>query len=205
MTRQPIPALPRPSLCPTRQYGTSVTTPQRCQCSLRWECEECREYWVRRRQRTCYRWLEDALREDGQAWFAHLTIPAKGDWTAETNELFLRWSKLGKARSQQRFRAKQDGLACIRRGIGCLHLVNESKAWQPHLHAVLVTDRTTEDQSLVNNWQAMGVGYAEVELARSLGAVVRYSIAGPLPSDCEKRRMLSEALKGVRMIRRIGR
>lgn len=186
------------------QYGRSVTT-SLCQCGRRYECYECREYWVRRRCRSSEAWLRDAIGDDGKVWFVLSTLPVSGDWPTETTELFRRWSLLGKRRSQQRFRASQQGLGSIRRGIASLHLVGSRGRYQPHLHAVIVADPTMGTQALIEAWQTMGQGYVDAQRADSLGAVVRYAVAGPLPSDPIERASLGETLRGVRVIRRVGR
>jgi len=202
--RQPLPALPLQSSIPSSQYRLIVTTSQRCNCERRWECDECREYWIRRRQRSNERWLADAIGSDGETWFGMFTIKTNGDWQAEVNELFSRWSRLGKLRSQLRYRANQNGLGAIRRGIGVIHLVGSNGHYQPHLHAVLVSDPSLDIRPITNAWQSVG-GYADMQSARSLGAVVRYSIAGPLPDAVEDRKEVATLLRGVRIVRRLGR
>lgn len=203
MTRQPTSALPS-STTLSSLYGRSVTT-SLCQCGRRWECMECRSYWVKRRKESSGKWLTDAMGNDGLAWFVTLTIPTAGEWVSESAELFDRWSKLGKQRSQQRFRGTQHGLGSIRRGLGALHLVNRRGHYQPHLHGLLVSDSTCISEAVANAWNRMGPGYVEIELARKKAAVEGYSIAGPLPSEASERKAIASMLKGIRVIRRIGR
>ena len=203
MTRQPASALPS-STTLSSLYGRSVTT-SLCKCGRRWECMECRRYWVDRLKRSNGPWLRDAMGNDGLAWFVTLTIPTKREWFSELPQLFDRWSKLGKQRSQQRFRGTQNGLGSIRRGIAALHLVNKAGLYQPHLHGVVVSNPTMDTQSLIDAWNRMGPGFVEIELARKKAAVEGYSIAGPLPSDESERKAIASLLKGIKVIRRIGK
>lgn len=203
MTSQPATALPSSTTLLSSLYGLSVTT--RCQCGNRWECIRCRRYWIGRRYRSAMPWLRGAISTDGLVWFAMLTIPTAGDWQAESVELFRRWAKFGKQRSQQRYRGTQRSLGSIRRGIGALHLVGRAGRFQPHLHGVIVSDPSIDSRSIIDAWTRFGRGFADVQPARSLGAVVRYAIAGPLPKDPSDRKQISGMLHGVRVVRRIGK
>ena len=176
-----------------------------CNCGDRWECETCRRSWIAKRSRSSERWLSDAMTADGVAWFALMNLQTKGDWLAESAELFGRWAKLGKQRSQQRFRGIPHGLGSIRRGIGALHLVGRAGRFQPHLHGVIVSDPSIDSRSIIDSWTRMGQGFADVQPAQSLGAVVRYAIAGPLPNATSDRKEIAALLHGVRIVRRIGK
>ena len=89
--------------------------------------------------------------------------------------------------------------------MAALHLVNRVGRWQPHLHAVVVQDAESDATAIVVAWQALGDGFADLEPAASLGAVVRYSIAGELPDGDDDRAALARMMRGQRMIRRIGK
>lgn len=191
---QPIP--------PSSQYVRSYPA---CNCGQRWLCAECRETWVRRRQRTTMKWLRHSASASTCNWFSTLTIPTEGSWLSETGELWKRWKRIGRLRSLHRQRAVPGELAAIRRGIASLHLVNRDLSWQPHIHAVFVADADFQERAIVDCWHAQGRGYAEIEHARSFGAVVRYSIAGQLPQPLDDCLAISRMLRGVRIVRRIGR
>ena len=142
---------------------------------------------------------------DGVVWFAVLRIPTGKEWLAESSELFERWGKLGKARSQQRFRKQKGQLGAIRRGIAVLHLSLQDGNHHPHLHAVIVADADMDSHTVIDAWKAMGQGTCELQVANSLEATIRYSIADVLPNDPLERQSLARLLKGVRMVRRIGK
>ena len=202
MTRQPTTDLPSAATQSSLYVSQSLHL---CNCGDRFECETCRQSWIAKRSRTSERWLSNAIAVDGVAWFAMLTIPTLGEWVTESSELFRRWTKLGKQRSQQRFRGIPRGLGSIRRGIGVLHLVGRAGRFQPHLHGVIVSDPSIDSRSIIDAWQRFGQGFVDVQLARSLGAVVRYAIAGPLPHELADRKEVGAMLHGVKIVRRIGR
>lgn len=177
----------------------------RCNCGDRWQCDQCRRAWIGRRYRASKKWLRERINLDGEIWFALLTIPTGKEWLGETAELFERWSKLGKARSQQRFRKQRGQLGAIRRGIAVLHLLRRDGNYHPHLHAVIVSNANMDFQSVIDAWQAMGQGFADLQKADSLEATIRYSIADDVPNDPLERQSLASLLKGVRMVRRIGK
>ena len=177
----------------------------RCNCGDRWECRACRHAWVSKRSRTSEQWLRGSIGTDGLVWFAMFTLKTTGDWQAESAELFGRWAKLGKQRSQQRFRGIPHGLGSIRRGIGALHLIGRAGRFQPHLHGVIVSDPSIDSRSIIDAWQRLEQGFVDIQPARLLGAVVRYAIDGPLPNDPRDRKEISGMLHGVRMVRRLGK
>jgi hypothetical protein len=175
-----------------------------CNCGNRWLCDGCRNAWIRRRERTSRRWLQEAISPKTRVWFVLLSIPSSGSWFTEMEELWKRWRKLGRTRTLHRQRKDKGELAHVLRGVASLHLVNKERYWGPHLHAVLVASDSTEKSSINRTWQSMGEGFAEAEEARSLGAVIRYSIAGELPDSQEDRMALARVLHGKRLVRRIG-
>lgn len=177
-----------------------------CSCGDRWRCTTCRRSWVNRLHRSNTRWLSAALATSGEAWFALLTMRTAEDWVRETDALWERWRRLGRIRSQEkRRRVPKTGLVWIRRAVACLHLTNKAGTFMPHLHAVFVTDSNTDANDIVHTWQAMGDGFADVQPADSLAASVRYSIKGPLPHSVEDLKAISAAMRGQRLVRRIGR
>lgn len=182
-----------------------VSAPARCNCGARWRCDQCRRSWIGRRYRSAYSWLLQSVDAGGVAWFAMLTIPTAGEWQRETNELWRRWRALGQQRTRERRNHSETGLVRIRRGIGALHLVNRAGAWQPHLHAVIAVDLQGDGTAIEDAWEALGDGFADVSPAASLEAVVRYSIAGELPACIADRETLERMMRGVRVVRRIGR
>lgn len=203
MTKEVASSLPcEIAAIPSSQYVRSYPV---CNCGKRWTCVDCRESWIRRRQRTSEKWLNSALANGGKAWFALLSIPTAGAWLTEAGELWQRWRRLGRQRSLHRQRRTPGELSTIDRGIAAMHMVNKQGRWQPHLHAVIVTSAQFDADKIIDQWQALGPGFADIERVESLGAVIRYSIAGPIPESPGELAALSEWLAGVRMVRRIGR
>lgn len=175
-----------------------------CNCGKRMQCIQCHRAWVGRRYRTNIKWLEIALESGGIAWFGLFTLPNIDGWVIASAELWSRWRKLGRARSLSKQRRRPDTLAQIRRGIAAMHFVNKSGAFQPHLHAVFVSDPEFDPLFVINLWKEFGSGYADLERANSLGATLRYSINGPMPSSKEGKLEMDKILKGKHLIKRIG-
>lgn len=195
------------SLCDSAaQSSHTVVSSARCQCGRRWQCAECRRYWVSRRARTSSAWLQQSVDDGGVAWSALLTIPTAGEWPGETSELWRRWRAMGQQRTRElRRKNGKTGLVGIRCGIAALHVVNRVRQWQPHLHAVIVQDPQSDVKAIIDAWQVLGLGFADVTRAKSLGACVRYAIAGGLPTSEKDRAALALMLAGQRVVRRIGK
>ena len=113
---------------------------------------------------------------------------------------------LGHRRSSDRRRMDaKTGLVWIRRGVAALRAVNVVGRWQPHLHALFVVDARSDATAIVNAWQELGEGFADLSRAESLGACVRYAMAGELPDSDDDRAALAHMLKGQRVVRCIGK
>ena len=186
------------------QPSLYVRSYPRCNCGDRWLCDECRDTWIRRRARTTSKWLNDAL-AGGRAWAVLLTTPTTGHWLTELTELWDRWRALGRLRTLHRQRKTQGALTLIRRGVASAHLLSRTGDWQPHLHAVLVTEMECDELAIIDAWKAFGEGYADIEPVRKMGAAIRYAIAGSVERPLDDRVMLAELLPRVRMVRRIGK
>ncbi len=178
MTTEPEFLLPAQLAQPSLNVRSSRT---HCNCGNRWTCDWCRNAWIARRKRSNLKWLSDANGSDARSWFCTFTVAVSEDIRADMEMLWGRWSELGRQRSLSRSRTVLKGLGLISRGFAAMHLLNRYEGWQPHLHAIIIADRTLEPDVVIEFWQERG-GYADVEEVRSLGAVVHYSIADP----CQK-------------------
>jgi len=202
---------PMPSSTPSSLYVSkslpvdSVEFRPLCNCGRRFQCNCCRKAIGDKRKRSAVARLEERAGDDGELWTVLLTTTTCGDWIREVAELWRRWTAIGKRRSQLRFRKHTDGLAGIRLGVASLHLCNSRLAYSPHLHAVFATDPSWDQYSIIHAWDRFSDGFAGPQVVMSTVKITRYSILGEIPDDMESQAELATVVRGVRLVRSMGR
>lgn len=194
---------------PTCLYDSKSRHRELCNCGDRWTCDTCRKSWKNRNVRSSIKKLETQA-EGSSQWFGMLTLPSPriADMQTNTGMLWDLWSKLGKRRSDNRYRGgamSKKGVCLIRRGLAALHIVNKRGELFPHLHAVLVCEPNVDAKDIQDLWKKLGGGYADLNpVEKNLAAVVNYSIGGELPESVEDRKILSRWFSGKKLVRTIG-
>ena len=185
--------------------GVSPTPPPVCKCSNPWICEECRRYRANKIYKSNLRWLSEAINDSTEVHFVAFTVRTGQDWQKEVEELFHRWSTLGKLRTMLRKRKKIEGFGSIVRGTAFLHLTNQVGALHPHLHALIVAKKSCNSSAnIIEAWNSLGPGYCEPQKCRSLRRALRYTVNGQIPQDEVLAARLRRHLFSKKTVRRIG-
>ncbi len=178
---------------------------QKCSCGRRFVCLECRRYWVSKRVRSAKTWLKRKLPPNVTPFSITLSIRTTSDWKTEAALLWSYWKELGTKRTTDKKGRTFNGLDSIVRGLASMHYLNKAGEWQTHIHCTLMVTETFRRASLIDTWLQIGGSYSDVQPTKSLGAWVRYSIAGDVPSDEEDRLALQRMNRGKHQVRRIGK
>ncbi len=178
-------------------HGLPQDVNRLCNCGQRFVCSTCRRSRIRRLVRTHAKPIELS----GIPWAVLLTVAGTGDYLRDVNEMFQRWSLLGRQRSRQLRKIRRTGpLAQVQYGVAGVHFYTP-RGLRPHLHAVLAMVDRLDVGLLSDHWGDWCNGS---EVRTTVERSLAYAFGGWIPDD-SARQQLQRVFHGRQLVRRIGR